>query len=76
MAITNKVIETVEEGFTLLPVEKIKNGEFVRRPGKKRVYIRQEYDRELKKYLLQAWDDINHWSYVKKGTMLETDFIF
>ena len=62
--------------FQVANVEKIKKGEFVRRVGKKKVYILEGYDRSMRKYCLQDFDDISHQIYVKKGTSLEYDFCF
>lgn len=56
-------------------VEDIKQGEYVKRkPDAKKVYIRQEYDRESKTYWLQDAEDIGRGISVKKGTVLYIGF--
>lgn len=57
-------------------IESLPNGEFVRKPKGKRVFIKKEYCRLNKAYELQAWDDISHYIYVKKGSLVEYDFEF
>ena len=55
-------------------IENVKNGELVL-IGKK-VYIRNEYVRELKKYSLTDWHDTSREKLVKKGTLVNVNFTF
>ena len=60
-----------------LPVEGIPAGSFVKRnENAKRVYVREDYCRSAKRYVLTAWDDANFHMYVKKGTGLFSGFEF
>jgi len=63
------------EGFEV--VEKIKKGEFVRRKeNAKKTYTRGEYNKSLKRFALEDWDDTSREVYVKKGTALFVGFTF
>jgi hypothetical protein len=56
-------------------VESIKAGTLVKRtPTAKKTYLRGEYNRELKKYSLTDYNDINAEVFVKKGTVLILDW--
>lgn len=57
-------------------VEDIKVDEFVKFPKSNKVYIRKEYNKFIKKYELQSYDDINSYRSCKKGTILAVDFDF
>jgi hypothetical protein len=58
-------------------VEKIKNGEYVRRTeSTQKTYIRDGYDSSSKRYTLTDCDDINRTITVKKGTSLFTGFTY
>jgi len=57
-------------------IDKLKKGDYFRLPGKQRVYVRKEYSREAKKYEASRFDDVNHFIYKKKGTIVEIDFDF
>ena len=62
------------DATTQVPVEKIKNGEYVRIQLNGKTYTKQKFDRENKKYELQGQDDIGNFKYVKKGTLLWVGF--
>lgn len=65
-----------EDECEMMPVEKIKKGEFVKRkPDAKKTYTRGDYDREYG-YQLDDYDDISRCIYVKKGTKLAVGFDF
>ncbi len=52
-------------------VQNIKKGELVKRtPTAKKLYLRGDYCREAKKYLLTDYDDISRDILVKKATIL------
>jgi hypothetical protein len=56
-------------------VEDIKPDTFVMRKfSAKKVFMRSVYIRELKRYELQDVSDTSHFIFVKKGTLLLTDF--
>lgn len=56
-------------------VEAIKKGELVKRtPNAKKTYIRGAYNRELNKYSLMDYSDICSEIFVKRGTLLYTDW--
>ena len=57
-------------------VKDLKKGDFFRRNGHPDgpVWIRDEYDRVERKYLVYRFDDINHWSYMKGSTKVLTGF--
>jgi len=58
-------------------VEKIKNGEYVRRSeSTNKTYIRDGYDASTQRYTLTDCDDINRTITVKKGTSLFTGFTY
>jgi hypothetical protein len=58
-------------------VEKIKNGEYVRRSeSTQKTYIRNGYDSSSKRYTLTDCDDINRFITVKKGTALFIGFTY
>lgn len=64
-----------------MTVKELKKGEYFTRkeiahPTEKQVYIRGEYDRELKKYCCARFDDINTWIFLKPTTEVFQDFVF
>jgi hypothetical protein len=57
------------------PVEKIRIGEYVkRRADSSKVYVRDYYDPETKRYCLTDAEDLNRWVWVNKGTVLFVGF--
>jgi hypothetical protein len=53
------------------PVKDIRKGELVKRkPGAKKFYQVEGYDRSERKYVLQDWDDISRTIYVKGDTLV------
>ena len=55
----------------------LKRGEvFVRKPNSATVQIREDYDRQEKKYLCGYWDDINKSLYLKGDTFVWAGFTF
>jgi hypothetical protein len=60
----------------IVEIEKLKKGDFFRRPSGKKVYIYNGYDRFNKKYEGGHWDDISGASYFKKGYKVEIGFDF
>lgn len=61
---------------TMKKIEDVKQGEFVRRKEGAKTFIRGKYMREIKRYELTAFDDINKVIYLKKGTIVHVDFEF
>ena len=62
-------------------VRELKRGEFFTRkdipfPRENQVLIRGEYDRTLKKYVCQHWNDANYYVCLKPDTIVYTDFTF
>ena len=52
-------------------------GEFIKRtPTAKKVYTRGDYDRSLKRYRLNDWDDISRELILKGDTVVYIDFEF
>lgn len=60
----------------LIEIEKVKKGDFIRKPNTKKVYIAKGYDRMNKAYELQAFNDISNYAYIKKGKKVEIGFDF
>ena len=59
----------------------VKNGQFFTRkpidaPKESQVWVRDNYDRILKKDECTNWADIGHTVYLKGDTKVYTDFIF
>lgn len=65
-----------KEGVMIVPIEKVKKRDFFRLPGRDRVYVAEGYCRFNKKYSGMRWDDINHYIYKRKGTLVEINFDF
>lgn len=55
------------EWFTLKPIEE---------PEERQVYIRQHYAREIKKYSVCKWSDINYETFKKGETIVYVGFTF
>lgn len=67
------------DGDFMIPmlVESVKQGEFVKRKfDAKGVFMREEYDRETKRYALDSCDDISKQVWVKKGTVVIVGFTY
>lgn len=45
-------------------------------PNEMQVWIKQDYDRESKKYCCVCFGDINKWQYIKGDTEVYTEFTF
>lgn len=60
-----------------LPVQRIPQGEYVKRkPDARKVYRRGEYDQSTKRYALQDTEDMNREVYVKRDTKLYVGFTY
>ena len=64
-----------------MTVKDLKKGEFftlkpVPYPTEKQVYIRDDFDRSEKKYLVIRFDDCSSSRLLKRDTPVYTDFIF
>jgi len=58
-------------------IEDLKIGEFFKlKEDSSVVYVRGNYVREIKKYESSKFDDVNHFIYKKKGTLVFVDFEF
>lgn len=62
-------------------IEKCKKNEFVtlkpdREPKQSLVYLHKGYNRFNKRYELQKFDNINHYVYKKRGTIVYINFTF
>jgi hypothetical protein len=63
--------------YQAIKLKDTKPGEFiVRKPGANKVYKRAEYNRELKKYSLDDFDDISRCIYLKGETIVYIGFTF
>lgn len=75
-----QALRELNDKFTvrLVPVESIKpkSDPYFRLQGGKEVYIYEGYNREAKKYQGYAFNDVNKFKYLKKGTMVEVGFEF
>ena len=45
-------------------------------PNENQVFVRKEFDRSEKKYLVQRYSDINSWRYLSGDRKVFVDFIF
>jgi len=62
---------------TRIKIENVKKGDFVRRKvDAKTTFTRGEYCRFERRYILNDWDDISRYVYIKKGTEVFIDFNF
>lgn len=64
-----KMLKDLKKGqwFTIKPLEE---------PKESQVYIREDYDRELKKYMCGKFDDISAYRYFKSDKIVYIDFFF
>lgn len=60
----------------LTTIEKVKKGEWFKLPNKKTVYVQEGYNRTDKKYESYKYEDVSHFRFFKKGTVVEIDFTF
>lgn len=45
-------------------------------PDERRVYVRDTYDRSIKKYLVYKFDDVNHYAALKGDCVVFVGFTF
>lgn len=68
------------DGSRIVKIEDVKQGELVRKTSLRgtvygtKVFIRGSYSRELKRYELQAYEDLGDFKYLKKGSLVLVDF--
>lgn len=64
-----KMLKDLKKGqwFTIKPLEE---------PKESQVFIREDYDRELKKYMCGKFDDISAYRYFKGDKIVYIDFFF
>lgn len=63
--------------FKAVKLSEVKPGEFVtRKPNLNTVYRRAEYDRELKKYCLDDYNNISRNIYLKGSTIVYVGFTY
>ena len=69
-------ISTVSDSGT--PLKLLKKGDFFRLKSSStgRVLIKGNYDRSLRKYECQYYDDINSWKCLSPATIVYTEFVF
>jgi hypothetical protein len=61
----------------MVPLKNLPKGEyFKRKPDSKKVWIKGEYDRFMKKFLCGAFDDISQGMYLKPSTPVYVEFEF
>lgn len=60
------------------PLKKLKKGTFFRlkSPSAGAVLIKGDYDRSLRKYECQYFDDVNSWKSLSPSTIVYTEFVF
>ena len=61
---------------TLRPLSKVKKGEVFRYKPNGPVWVREDYDRTTKKYIVTKWDDTCHYSHKAGTTEVLVGFIF
>lgn len=54
----------------------VKKGEFFRLTENGPVWVRDEYDRSERKYLVYMFSNVNHWNYFKGERKVFVDFEF
>lgn len=64
-----------------MTIRQLKQGDFftkkpIENPTEKQVFVRGAYDRELRKYEIIRFDDINAVSYMAGSKEIFTDFVF
>jgi hypothetical protein len=60
-----------------MQIKDTKQGEFIRlTPDSTKTYIRKEYDKSTKKYVVQDFDDISRYRYLKGNTEVHVGFTF
>ena len=63
--------------FQSIKLKDVKPGEFVTsKPNTNNVYTRAEYNRELKKYCLNDYNDISRCIYLKGDTLVYIGFTY
>jgi len=73
--ITNLFNEIIaEETPIMVKLKDVTKGELIR-IGKS-VYVKEDYDRTEKKYMVTRWDDHTAYRYVKGSKDVEIDFTF
>ncbi len=75
----NGVVELLKQlyNFNMENIENLSIGDFFKRKeGAKKTYTRGSYNRAMKAYECQNWEDINDYVYIKKGKKVFTDFEF
>ncbi len=61
----------------MVKLSNVKNGEFVRlKEGSKKTYIKREYDRSEKRYILDDCDDISRARWIKGSTIVQIGFTY
>lgn len=66
-----------ESAVTKTTIKDLKPGDFFKlSPTSKTVYIRGTYDRSLRKYECQKYDDVNACQYLRGDRTAYTDFTF
>ena len=64
-----------------MKLKELKRGEYFTKksiefPNEKQVFVRGEYDRELKKYECYRFSDINDYVYISGSKEVFTEFVF
>lgn len=63
--------------FKAIKLSEVKAGDFVtRKENLNNVYVRAEYNRELKKYCLNDYNDISRCIYLKGDTIVYINFTY
>ena len=64
------------DGHTV-PLKSTQKGDYIKKtPTAKKVWVRGEYDRSERRYLLTDFEDVNHTIYMKASHMVFVDFTF
>jgi len=69
-------ILTMTEG-EMIKLKDAKNGEYVRlKVGAKKTYIKREYDRSQKRYIIDDCDDVSRARWIKGETLVHIGFTY
>jgi hypothetical protein len=69
-------IDRHDVGVRVVYLRDVKRGDYFRKQGQTKVYVRNDYDRMSKRYECVAFDDINNFRYMTPLTLVEINFDF
>lgn len=68
--------DTLTDSFVLVKIDDVPVGDFFRMPGKRKVYVRDTFSRQLNRFTAYEFNDINHSRNLVKGSLVEVGFEF